>query len=318
MSLVYSCRFREKRVAVVIPPSIILYANPEEAAHRRIRFTNFSLRGSLIYMNAIEIQDLSKVFGRGKNKVTALNKINFTVKQGSITGFLGPNGAGKSTTIDTLLGFINPTGGKIMIFGRNVDVNSVDTRRGVGFLSNNMALDKTMRVSDELEYFGYLSGRYDKLQVAHLAKRLGLDLRAKIGDLSTGNYQKVGLVIALMNRPRLLILDEPTNGLDPLVQDEFNKIIVQMRDAGTTIFISSHILSEISAICDQFVFIRDGEVLAQLSADELAQKSSKTLRISVTSQNSASIENLLLKNNVKYDVESGDLERGFMQLYGEA
>ena len=269
-------------------------------------------------MNAIEIQDLSKVFGRGKNKVTALNKINFTVKQGSITGFLGPNGAGKSTTIDTLLGFINPTGGKIMIFGRNVDVNSVDTRRGVGFLSNNMALDKTMRVSDELEYFGYLSGRYDKLQVAHLAKRLGLDLRAKIGDLSTGNYQKVGLVIALMNRPRLLILDEPTNGLDPLVQDEFNKIIVQMRDAGTTIFISSHILSEISAICDQFVFIRDGEVLAQLSADELAQKSSKTLRISVTSQNSASIENLLLKNNVKYDVESGDLERVFMQLYGEA
>lgn len=269
-------------------------------------------------MNAIEIQDLSKVFGRGKNKVTALNKINFTVKQGSITGFLGPNGAGKSTTIDTLLGFINPTGGKIMIFGRNVDVNSVDTRRGVGFLSNNMALDKTMRVSDELEYFGYLSGRYDKLQVAHLAKRLGLDLRAKIGDLSTGNYQKVGLVIALMNRPRLLILDEPTNGLDPLVQDEFNKIIVQMRDAETTIFISSHILSEISAICDQFVFIRDGEVLAQLSADELAQKSSKTLRISVTSQNSASIENLLLKNNVKYDVESGDLERVFMQLYGEA
>ena len=269
-------------------------------------------------MNAIEVNNLTKVFGRGKNKITALNKINFTVKQGSITGFLGPNGAGKSTTIDALLGFINPTGGQMTIFGQNVGVNSVETRRGVGFLSNNMALDKTMRVGDELEYFGYLSGHCDKLQILHLAKRLDLDLRAKIGDLSTGNYQKVGLVIALMNRPKLLILDEPTNGLDPLVQAEFNKIIVQMRDAGTTIFISSHILSEISAICDQFVFIRAGEILAQLSAAELAQKSSKTLRINVTDQNSAAIEKLLHGNHIKYDVESGDLERVFMQLYSEA
>ncbi len=262
-------------------------------------------------MNAIEVKHLSKNFA----KLHALDDVNFVVREGSITGFLGPNGAGKSTTINLLLGFINATAGEMQIFGDPIDVGTVKTRVSVGFLSNSMALDKTLTVEQEFKYFGHLAGHYDDKTAKEFAKRLDLDLHAKIGGLSTGNYQKVGLVIALMNRPKLLILDEPTNGLDPLVQNEFNKIILNMRDHGTTIFISSHILSEVKELCDEFIFIRNGKIVAQMDQKQLSEHSGESLRVNLTKSNRDKILKLLDENHADYSLETGDLEKTFMQFY---
>jgi ABC-2 type transport system ATP-binding protein len=275
-------------------------------------------------MNAITVKNLVKIFGRGRNKVTALDRVSFTVKEGSITGFLGANGAGKSTTINTLLGFIGASSGSARIFDQAVSVGAVDTRRNIGFLSSQMALDKTLTVEQELKYYAWLASgnaakTYGKIMTtAHeLCQRFDLSLDKKIGGLSTGNYQKVGLVIALMTSPRLLILDEPTNGLDPLVQAEFTKTILEMRAAGTTVFVSSHILSEVEELCDQFVFIRHGKIVAQMSQAELAAKSGATLKIDLTEDNKSKVTKLLRDNHITYHIESGDLEQTFMKYYEE-
>jgi ABC-2 type transport system ATP-binding protein len=275
-------------------------------------------------MNVITVKNLVKTFGRGRGKITALDRVSFTVKAGSITGFLGANGAGKSTTINTLLGFIGATSGSARIFDQTVSVGAVDTRRDIGFLSSQMALDKTLTVEQELKYYAWLASgnaakTYQKIMAtAHqLCQRFDLNLDKKIGGLSTGNYQKVGLVIALMTRPRLLILDEPTNGLDPLVQAEFTKTILEMRAAGTTVFVSSHILSEVEELCDQFVFIRHGKIVAQMSQAELAAKSGATLKIDLNDDNKSQVTKLLRDNHIAYHIESGDLEETFMKYYEE-
>jgi ABC-2 type transport system ATP-binding protein len=262
----------------------------------------------------VSVKKLSKSFG----KVEALQNVSFDIKAGAIVGFLGPNGAGKSTTINTLLGFLHATSGSATIFGHDVNVGAINTRRDIGFLSNSMSLDKTLTVEQELKYFGNLAGKYNPKRTHELAKQLSLSLTAKIGDLSTGNYQKVGLVIALMNQPKLLILDEPTNGLDPLVQAEFNKIILDMRDNGTTIFISSHILSEVQELCDEFIFIRDGKIAAQLTREQLAKKTSESITIDLAHLDPAEQKNvklLLTKHKIKFQISTGDLNETFMQFY---
>ncbi|MCL2444982.1 ABC transporter ATP-binding protein [Candidatus Saccharibacteria bacterium] len=226
-------------------------------------------------MRTIRAQKLTKTFG----KVKALTDVSFEVKTGSITGFLGPNGAGKSTTMSILLGFINATSGEAHIFGRPVSINSTSIRRRIGFLANNMALDNTLTAAQEIKYFGKLADNYDETYVKELAERLSLDLTRKIGSLSTGNRQKVALITTLMHRPKLLILDEPTTGLDPIVRAEFHKIILEMQDAGTTVFISSHILSEIEELCDEFIFIKNGRIIATKTRDELTNQSQKKITI---------------------------------------
>ena len=167
-------------------------------------------------MSVIRTTKLTKTF----QSVRAISDVDIDITPGAITGFLGPNGAGKSTTMNILMGFIAASSGEAWLFDEKVSVGNAAARRDVGFLSNSTALDKSLTAAQEIEYFGHLAGGYDKKYVAELTKRLGLDATQKIGKLSTGNYQKVGLVIALMHKPKLLVLDDPTNGLDPLVQAE--------------------------------------------------------------------------------------------------
>ena len=264
-------------------------------------------------MSVIKADKLTKTF----RKVKAISDVNLDIREGSITGFLGPNGSGKSTTMNVLLGFINATLGDAEIFDNKISVNSIRTRRDVGFLSSNMALDKTLTAAQELRYFGHLNKKFDQKYVDELAKKLNLDLKQKIGKMSTGNRQKVALIIALMGRPKLLILDEPTNGLDPLVQAEFNKIIRELADSGSTVFISSHILSEIDELCDQFVFIKDGKIVANISKDELSKKASKSIAIKPTDKNREEIISWLKKNKIQYEIEATDLEATFMQYYDD-
>ncbi|MFZ2560193.1 MAG: ABC transporter ATP-binding protein [Candidatus Nanoperiomorbaceae bacterium] len=267
-------------------------------------------------MNAITVSGLNKTFSR-RHPVKALNQASFTVREGSITGFLGPNGAGKSTTMDILLGFINKTAGEAKIFDQTVDVNSITTRRNIGFLTNDFALDKTFTVAEELEYLGRLSRKFDLEYSQSLAKRLNLNWRAKIGDLSTGNYQKVALISALQHQPKLLILDEPTNGLDPLVQAEFNQIIRELNRAGTTVFISSHILSEVSELCDNFIFIKNGHIVANLTKDEIDAQSSQFITVKPTREQRTKLLDFLKHAKIEYNIEAGDLSQTFMQFYDQ-
>ncbi|MCL1876714.1 ABC transporter ATP-binding protein [Candidatus Saccharibacteria bacterium] len=265
-------------------------------------------------MNIIEVSHLTKKFG----KKYALNDVSFAIKSGSVTGFLGPNGAGKSTTINILLGFLNATSGAVTINGRAVKPGKIKTRVGLGFLSNNFALDKTLTVGQELKYLGHLNGKFDKTYAMELAKRLNLDWDAKIGKLSTGNYQKVALVSALQHRPAILILDEPTNGLDPLIQNEFGKLIAEFRANGATIFISSHILSEVQELCDEFVFIREGKIAAQITKFELSKRSGEKISIDLSQFNDIARKNfiaMLEKYHLHYQISAGDLNRAFMQFY---
>lgn len=266
-------------------------------------------------MNAISINNLTKTFGRPGRQVKALDNTSFDVREGSITAFLGPNGAGKSTTMNILLGFINATSGSVKIFDQDVTVNTVDTRRQLGFLSNNFALDATLTVSQELRFLGNLAGSYDENYSRELAKRLDLGWDAKISSLSTGNYQKVALISALQHRPKLLVLDEPTNGLDPLVQAEFNQMIRELHASGSTVFISSHILSEVSELCDEFIFIKRGRIVAQMTKKEIDAQSGQVLTIKPTAKNRAKVLNFLNDNDVDYSVGTGDLEQTFMEFY---
>jgi ABC-2 type transport system ATP-binding protein len=258
----------------------------------------------------ISLKKLTKKFG----PVTAVKDLNLEIQSGSVVGFLGPNGAGKSTTINMLLGFISATSGKATIFGQEVSVGNVKPRLDIGFLSNNTALDKGLTVEQEIKYFGHLHGKLNKKYADELAGRFKLDLHAKIGKLSTGNYQKVALVLALMSKPDLLILDEPTNGLDPLVQAEFNKVILEMKANGTTVFISSHILSEINELCDSFVFIKSGKIIAKLTREELNAKSGETLSISLGANRKKVLE-ILNHNKINYELKTNNIEDVFMGYY---
>lgn len=267
--------------------------------------------GTIKNMNVISVKKLNKSFGTKQ----ALSDVSFEVAENSITGFLGPNGAGKSTAMNILLGFIAADDGKARIFDEKVSVSNHKIHKDIGFLSSNMALDKTLTAGQEIEYFGHLAKNYDAQKVADLAKKLDLDLNQKIGSMSTGNHQKVALMVALLAEPKLLILDEPTNGLDPLVQAEFNKIIMQLHAKGSTIFISSHVLSEIEELCDNFIFIRDGKIAAQLSKDDLHRKSQDKIVVETNAKNKAKIQKFLRDNKIKFAEESGDLESTFMKYY---
>lgn len=223
----------------------------------------------------IELSHLTKTYGKNRG----VSDISLKVPEGVIFGFLGPNGAGKSTTINMLVNLIHPTSGQIKIFGKDNQKHGLEIREDIGFLSSDMPLDGRLTGWQQLEYFGNLRGSFDKTYVQELAKRLDCNLNRKIKTLSRGNHQKVALISALMHKPKLLLLDEPTSGLDPLIQAEFNKIIREHKAAGYTTFISSHILSEIQELCDEVAFIREGEIIAHKTLDELAKGAPKQIRI---------------------------------------
>ncbi|MCL1929891.1 ABC transporter ATP-binding protein [Candidatus Saccharibacteria bacterium] len=260
----------------------------------------------------ISLKKLTKKFGQ----VEAVKNVNLEIKTGTIVGFLGPNGAGKSTTMNILMGFISATSGEARLFDQRVSVSNIKPHFDIGFLSSGMVLDKSLTARQEIEYFGHLARGYNKRHVEKLAERLSLDLDAKISKMSTGNHQKVALILALMKQPDLLILDEPTNGLDPLVKAEFNKIILETKARGATVFISSHVLSEINELCDEFVFIKKGRIVAKMTKEELGKQSGEVMTIQL-GKNRKKIIELLEKQGVQYEITANDLEGTFMQFYEE-
>src|SRR6186997_2244865 len=205
----------------------------------------------------IEIEGLTKSYARHRGII----EIDLIVEEGEAFGFLGPNGAGKTTTIRTLLDHIRPTSGRARIFGIDTTVDPVAIHRRLGYLPGEFALDDKLTGGQTIEYFANLRGGVEAASQAQLIERLDLDTSRKFKEYSKGNKQKVGLVVALQHSPDLLILDEPTSGLDPLVQQTFYEIIREAKQDGRTIFLSSHILSEVEKTCDRVAIIRDGRLI---------------------------------------------------------
>jgi ABC-2 type transport system ATP-binding protein len=205
----------------------------------------------------IATQGLTKSYGASRG----IADLTFGVEEGEVFGFLGPNGAGKTTTIRTLMGLLRPNAGTARIAGLDCWQQSVEVKRLVGYLPSEFALDPTLTGAQILTYLGNLRGGVDPSAIKQLANRLDLDLSKRFRAYSHGNKQKVGLVQAFMHHPRLLILDEPTNGLDPLNQQEFYRMVAEVKADGRTVFLSSHILPEVEQTCDHVGIIREGQLV---------------------------------------------------------
>jgi ABC-2 type transport system ATP-binding protein len=206
---------------------------------------------------AIQAQNLTKRYGQARG----VTDLNLDVREGEVFGFLGPNGAGKTTTIRLFLNLIKPTSGQVSLLGLDSQRDSVEIRKHTGYLPGEFSLYPNLTGAKTLEYFGNLRGGADWSRIKSLAERLELDLTRKFRQYSRGNKQKVGIIQALMHRPRLLVLDEPTSGLDPLNQQEFYKMVQEIRQDGATVFFSSHIMSEVEKICDRVGIIREGQLI---------------------------------------------------------
>ena len=205
----------------------------------------------------IRTERLTKAYGPHRGIVD----VDLDVEQNEIFGFLGPNGAGKTTTIRTLLDLIRPTSGRAFVFEIETSVDPVAIHRRVGYIPGEFALYDRLTGAQTIQYFANLRGNVDPAYQAHLIERLDIDPSRKFKELSKGNKQKIGLVIALQHRPDLLILDEPTSGLDPLVQQTFYAIVREAKAEGRSVFLSSHILSEVERTCDRVAIIRDGQLV---------------------------------------------------------
>lgn len=227
--------------------------------------------------DAIQINDLSKQYS-GFDQF-ALENLRLTVKQGEVYGFLGPNGAGKSTTIKLLMNFIQPSAGSAKILGKDIVADSVRIKESVGYLSGDITLYPKMSGKQFLEYMSALQPRSDKTYAAKLIKRLHADTDKKLGDLSRGNRQKIAIIQAFMHRPDILILDEPTTGLDPLMQEVFFEIVSEAKKRGAAIFVSSHVMSEVQKMCDRVGIIRNGKLVGEYVISELAVDVAQTFDI---------------------------------------
>lgn len=288
-------------------------------------------------MNAIETNGLTKFYGKSRGIVN----LDLTVKEGEFFGFIGPNGAGKSTTIRTLLGLIKPSGGNARIFGKDIISQKESILSEVGYLPSEAVFYPSMRVKDVIKFSADLRKTDCKREAAKLCERLDLDTSKKVDELSFGNRKKVAIVCALQHNPRLLILDEPTGGLDPLMQREFFAILRERNEQGTSIFLSSHVLSEIQRNCNRAAIIREGKIITCDSVEALSDTSAKKViihgDIDISSlscvrsiqQNKDSVSflysgdlNLLMKvlsqNDIKdISISEPDLEEIFLHYYSD-
>lgn len=286
-------------------------------------------------MEAIKTNKLTKFYGKSRGIID----IDLSVEQGECFGFIGPNGAGKSTTIRTLLGLISPTSGGAAVFGKDIVKENKAILSEVGYLPSEAVFYSGMRVKDILKLSEDLRKKNCEAEAKKLCERLQLDVNKKVDELSFGNKKKVAIVSALQSDPKLLILDEPTGGLDPLMQHEFFEIIRERNQKGATVFLSSHVLSEVQRNCTRAAVIKEGKIIACDSVEALSKSNAK--RVSVhgsfdldglsgikdmkTNDNSASflyngdMNELLLrlsKGNVfDLNVSDPDLEEIFLHYY---
>ena len=218
-------------------------------------------------------EDLTKFYGKSRG----VEGLDFQVNPGEVFGYLGPNGAGKTTTIRTMLDFMRPTRGRIALFGADSHDGSLQIRRRVGYLPGELALYDDLTGHGYLSYFANLRGGVPEAAFRKLADRVDCDLSVKIKSLSHGNRQKIGLIQAFMHSPDLLILDEPSQGLDPLIQQEFHAMVTETRDEGRTVFISSHVMPEVERLCDRVGIIRGGKLIAVEDVGELKSRALRTI-----------------------------------------
>jgi len=216
---------------------------------------------------AISTSKLTKDYGAGRG----LFDLDLNVAQQEVIGYLGPNGSGKTTTIRLLMGMIRPTNGSAHIFGLDCVRDSVEVKRRVGYLPGDIPQFGSLRGSEVVAYLGGMRGGVDRSRVRAVAERFDLDLNRRFREYSSGNKQKLGIVLAFMHKPDLLILDEPTGGLDPLNQQEFYALLRETRDAGATIFLSSHVLSEVEHVCDRVGILRAGRLVKVAELAELTR-----------------------------------------------
>lgn len=229
-------------------------------------------------MNAIQLSNLTKYYGKSRG----ILNLNLDVKEGEFFGFIGPNGAGKSTTIRTLLGLITPSSGQAKIFDETIRRRNPQIRSHIGYLPSEAVFYRGMKVKDLLKLSADLHHKDCSAEREILCRRLQLDVNRKVDELSFGNRKKVAIVSALQHQPKLLILDEPTSGLDPLMQREFFHIIRERNEQGATVFLSSHVLSEIQRNCTRAAIIREGRIIACDRVEALSKTNAK--RISVHGQ----------------------------------
>ena len=226
-------------------------------------------------MEIIKTAKLTKYYGKARGIVD----LDLAVAQGEFFGFIGPNGAGKSTTIRTLLGLIAPSSGSAMVFGKDITKEKEAILRNIGYLPSEAVFYPGMKVRDVLKLSADLRRKDCAAESKLLCERLQLDSSRKIEELSFGNRKKVGIVCAFQHRPDLLVLDEPTSGLDPLMQKEFFDILCERNRNGATIFLSSHILSEIQRNCTRAAIIRDGRIIACDRVEALSKTSAKRITV---------------------------------------
>ena len=218
--------------------------------------------------NILEIKNLTKYYGC----VKGIENLSLNLKKGEILGFIGPNGAGKSTTIRTIMHLINKTSGEILINNKPFLQNDLETKKLIGYLPSEISLYDDFTVKQMLDFHEQFYKKNTHTKRLNLTKRLSLDESKKIEDLSLGNLKKLGIILALMHEPEILILDEATSGLDPLIQKVFYEILLEEKQKGTSILYSTHILSEVSKLCDRVAIIKDGELIEIENIEELKQK----------------------------------------------
>ena len=225
--------------------------------------------------NILEVKNLKKYYG----DIRGVENISLSLKEGEAYGFIGPNGAGKSTTIKTIMNLINKTSGSITINGKENDKNNLELKRIIGYLPSEINLYSDLTVKEILNFH---ESFYDKdltKRRNELVNLFKLDETKRIEDLSFGNLKKLGIILALMHEPKILILDEPTSGLDPIMQKEFYNILLEEKKKGTTILYSTHVLSEVSKICDRIGIIRDGKIIKEDKIENIEKKGMTYLTI---------------------------------------
>ncbi|MDN4075081.1 ABC transporter ATP-binding protein [Fictibacillus terranigra] len=226
-------------------------------------------------MNVIEIKNLTKRYGNARG----IEDISFHVEEGEIFGFIGPNGAGKSTTLRTLLSIIFPTSGSATIFGKDVIKHGPEIKKQIGYLPSEVFYYDKMKVKDLLNYSASFYKKDCRKRIHELAEIMDLNLNKRIEDLSYGNRKKVGIVQGMLHEPKLIILDEPTGGLDPLMQQKFFDLLKEENKKGATILFSSHILSEVQKMCDRVAIIKEGELITVEKISTLQENNHKKIKI---------------------------------------
>jgi len=216
-------------------------------------------------MNLLQVKNLSKKFGN----LQALDDVSFSIQKGEIFGFLGPNGAGKSTTIRIIMGFLHPTSGNIEVFGLDSVAHAVELKNQIGYVASEPVLYQDWTVDDHIRFLVNIRGPQIKSRADKLKKILELDGKKKVKQLSTGNQQKLAITLALCINPPLLVLDEPTKGLDPLLRATFHRLLREYKQAGGTVLLSSHDLSEVEDLCDKIVIIHNGKLIQDTTVTRL-------------------------------------------------